>query len=518
MIVERLTGALLRWRIILRVVAVGLPFLAGFLLGLLWLRENGLFLEFALASAALGLVAYIGLKVPLWLQARESAADKDPPAEHHVAENPDWSASERAAFDAGRSLIDKALVKPIPVEEIQPFALEVIRAVARASGQAGKSELDFTIPEALLLVERVASRLRGDLKSHVSISDRISVGTLLWLWRNQEHVRKLYGFGHFAYRLFRAIPNLPAAVIREMGDAVTSGNNAMLTGELQVVGQRILFEEIAKTATELYSGRLRMSDAELLDSILQDANIDRARLAVPDAPLRIAIAGQVSAGKSSLANALLGHDAAETDMPPTTDRQTAYAGEILGMPCHILDLPGLDGSGVATQATLEEALRCDILLWALPVNRPGREIDRTAIAAIRTQFAERPNRRIPPLIGVVTFCDRLGGDGWPYPEHNIPRDVQTRIGEAVCSIAQELRIDTPVPAALGDNEWNVPAILQTLEAHFFEAVNVQRNRVRLARGNKTIGREAVDTVQGLGRGVWKIGRRAAERYRPYGRK
>lgn len=513
MIVERLTGALLRWRIILRVVAVGLPFLAGFVLGLLWLRENGLFLEFVVASAALGLVAYIGLKMPIWLQPQETAEDHYPSAEHHVPENPDWSASERAAFAAGLSLIDKALVKPIPVEEMQAFALEIIRAVARASGQSAKSELDFTIPEALLLVERVASRLRGDLKSHISISDRISVGSLLWLWRNQERARKLYGFGHFAYRLFRAGANLPAAVIREMGDAVTSGNKAMLTGELHVVGQRILYEEIAKAATELYSGRLRMSDAELLDSILQDVNIDRARLAAPDAPLRIAIAGQVSAGKSSLVNALLGHDAAETDMPPTTDRQTAYEGEILGMPCHILDLTGLDGSGDAMQATLEEAPRCDIMLWTLSVNRPGREIDRTAIAAIRAHFAELPDRRIPPLIGVATFCDQLAGDGWPYPEHDIPRDIQTRIGDALHSISQELEIDTLVPAALGESEWNVPTIRQTLETHFFEAVNVQRNRVRLARGNKTIGREAVDTMQGLGRGVWNIGKRASERYR-----
>jgi len=353
---------------------------------------------------------------------------------------------------------------------------------------------------------------------HISVSDRISVETLLWLWRNQERARKLYGVGHIAYRLFRASTNLPAAVIREMGDAVTSGSTNILTGELQVVGQQILFEEIAKAATELYSGRLRMSDAELLDSILQDADIDRARLAMPDAPLRIAIAGQVSAGKSSLANALVGHNAAETDVPPTTDRQNAYTGEILGMPCLILDLPGLDGSELATQSTIKEALRCDILLWTLSANRPGREIDRATIASIRTQFAETPDRRIPPMIGVANFCDQLAGEGWPYPEHNLPREVQIMIGDAVRSIAQELGIDTPIPAALGDNAWNVSAILQALEVNFFEAVNVQRNRVRLAHGNKTIGREAVDTLQGFSQGVWKIGMRAAARYRPFGRK
>ncbi|WP_372921324.1 GTPase family protein [Roseovarius sp.] len=518
MIVDQIKRALLRRRFILRVVPFALPVLAGFLLGLLWLKENGLLLQFFLTWGALGLAVYLGLNLPLWLQRREDAAEHDQPAEHHVAENPDWSASEKAAFDAGRSLIDKTLVKPLPVDEMQPFALRVIQDVARASGQVEKSELDFTIPEALLLVERVASRLRSDFKSHIPVSDRISVRTLFWLWQNQGRARKLYDFGNLSYRMLRVATNLPAAVIRELSDAVISGNKSMLTGELHVLGQRILFEEIAKAATELYSGRLRMSDAELLESILQDANIDRARLAAPDAPLRIAIAGQVSAGKSSLANALLGHDAAETDMPSTTDQQTAYESEILGMPCHILDLPGLDGSEVAAQATLEEALRCDILLWTLPANRAAREIDRAAIAAIRAQFAKAPDRRIPPLIGIATFCDRLTGDAWPYPEHDIPNEVQSLIGDAVRSIAQELTIDTPIPVALGENDWNVPVVLQTLEAHFFEAVNVQRNRVRLTQANKTIGREAFDTVHGVGRGVLKIGRRAAERYRPNRRK
>ncbi|SFE03955.1 GTPase family protein [Roseivivax sediminis] len=514
MIVDRLRGALLRWRIVLRAAAIGLPFLAGFLLGLVWLREHGALLQFSIGCALFALAIYVALNSPAWFAKRDEAPDPEDIEGGHVEANPDWSAPERAAFAAGRALIDARLSsRPMPAEEMQAFALEVIRTVARASGDRGKGEFDFTIPEALLLVERVSSRLRANLKSHISISDRISVGTLLWLWRNQDRARRIYGLGYGAYRVFRATAGLPLAIIRELNDVVTSGNSEMLTGELHVIGQRILYEEIAKAATELYSGRLRMSDAELLDSILADANLDRARLAEPDAPLRIAIAGQISAGKSSLANALLGREAAETDMPPTTDRETAHDGEILGMPCHVVDLPGLDGSTGVKEVTLREAERCDILLWALPVNRPGREVDRAAIDAIFARFSERPDRRVPPVLGVATFCDRLAGPDWPYPEHAIPQEVQTRIGEAVRAIAQEVGIEAPVPVSVGADDWNVPAVRQQLEARFFEAVSVQRNRARLARGEKSFGREAVDTVHGVTRSLRAVGKQAAARYR-----
>jgi predicted GTPase len=513
MIVDRFRIVLLRWRIILRLGAIGLPFLTGFALGTLWLYERDLLIAFMMGCAAIGLVTYIALRLPVWLH-RNSAESQDAVlSDRHVDANPDWSASEHAAFAAARELIDRRLDTPLPGSAIQGFALEVVRTVARASGVAGRREYDFTVPEALLLVERVASRLRGDLRSYLSISDRVSVGTLVWLWRNQGRARMLYGLGRGAYRVFRIVSNPPRGIAQELNDLVTSGNSNLLTEELQITGQRILFEEVASAATELYSGRLRMSDAELLDSILQDADLDRARLAAPDAPLRIVVAGQVSAGKSSVVNALLGREAAETDLPPTTDRETAHEGEIQGMPCCVIDLPGLDGSSKAKGATLAEANRCDVLIWVIPANRPGREIDRATLAEFRARFTARPDRRSPPVIAVASFCDILAGPNWPFPEHELPEEVQVRIGDAVRVIARDLDIAAPVPVAMGPTEWNVAAVLQQLEASFFEGVSVQRNRARLAKGEKSAGRETLDTVHGASKGLLAVGRHAAARYR-----
>jgi len=511
--VDRFRSALLRWRIVLRLAAIGLPFLAGFALGMLWLHERDLLLVFLLGCAAIGLITYIALNMPVWLH-RTSAASRDTSmSDRHIDANPDWDASERAAFAAAQALIDSRLEAPLPNSALKGFAFDVVRTVARESGNAGRSEYDFTVPEALLLVERVASRLRGDLRSYVSISDRISVGTLLWLWKNQGRARAIYGVGRNAYRVLRMVTNPPRSIAQELNDLVTSGNSNLLTAELQITCQRILFEEIASAATELYSGRLRMSDAELLDSILQDAELDRERLANPDAPLRIAVAGQVSAGKSTLVNALLGREVAETDLPPTTDRVTAYDGEIEGTPCRLVDLPGLDGSRTARDATLAEAERCDILIWVLASNRPGREIDRAALADVRTHFAALPDRRPPPVIGVASFCDVLAGSDWPYPENHLPEDVQVRIGDAVRAISRDLDLDAPVPVAMGMSEWNVGAVHRQLDASFFEGVGVQRNRARLARGEKSAGRETLDTVHGVSKGLLAVGRHAAARYR-----
>jgi hypothetical protein len=282
---------------------------------------------------------------------------------------------------------------------------------------------------------------------------------------------------------------------------------------MQAIGQRILFEEIAKAATELYSGRLRMSDAEILDSILEDTDLDRKRLAEPDAPIRIAVVGQVSAGKSTIVNALLHREAAETDMPPTTDRATAHDGEIAGMPCTLVDLPGLDGSKSAINATIEEALNCDILVWALPVNRPGREADRAMIDAIRKAFRSTPDRRMPPIIGAATFCDKLAGDDWPYKEHNLPGDVRKRIGDAMIIISKEVAIDSPTPIALGADEWNVASLRKQIANRLIDGMSVQRNRIRLVRRDKPLGREAIDNFQGLRRSLKNISRHATARYR-----
>nr|WP_306467308.1 GTPase [Limimaricola sp. G21655-S1] len=264
--------------------------------------------------------------------------------------------------------------------------------------------------------------------------------------------------------------------------------------------QAVLLEEVAHAAVELYSGRLRFSDAELLQFQLDETRADRARLAQPDAPLRVLVLGQVSAGKSTLINALLGEDRTETDMAATTDGVVAYEAAIDGTDCLLLDTQGIDGGAARQRRLLDEMTQSDIVLWVLRANRPGRAADKALLEAFENWFEEHPDRRRPPLLPVATAVDRLAS-GWPYPEHQMPGEVRERIGAAMDAIAEDLGGLRPRAVSAVEPDWNLDAVRSALSGAVSEGLLVQRNRLRLAAARHA---RAGDTqIARSGRGLWQ---------------
>src|SRR5690606_2711961 len=143
--------------------------------------------------------------------------------------------------------------------------------------------------------------------------------------------------------------NPAVGLLREVERAITSGMQDKLTDQFMRDAQAILLEEVAQAAVDLYSGRLRFSEAELMQIELASEMRDRAQLAQEDDPVRSLVVGEVRAGKSSLISALLGDAGAETDMAPTTDRLTAHEMVIDDIPARLVDTMGLDGSGKALE-------------------------------------------------------------------------------------------------------------------------------------------------------------------------
>lgn len=506
---NKLRRALLRWDRLLSAVVVGLPFTLMSVLGFLWLLEHGWLIWFV--SFSLGLAVL--LTVARWLARRKvtRSSASSPQGEHlAVAADPDWLPHEREAFVEVCLHIEKITEEGVAWESLREHALDVVNRIARSMGEE-RTALDFTLPEALLLVERTTVRYRRLLRDKVPFSDQVSISTLYWLWSRRERLSRIWTVADWGRRVARMALNPTRSLLLEIEQVVAGGNSSFLTVEMMGTMQAVLLEEVAFSAVELYSGRLRFSDAELLDIQLAASDADRTRLAKPDEPLRILLVGQISAGKSTLLNALLEGEQAEIDAAPTTPGLVTWQADVNGVPCHFLDSQGLDGSRRNREQLCEEMVDSDLIIWLIRADRPAREPDLQLKKVFDAWFIANPSRRKPVIIALATCMDRLA-EGWPYPEHNLPQHVREKFAQVVDVIGQDLDGLKPRPVSSVAPPWNIESVTSAIVSHLSEALMVQRNRRRTeaagARGSvlqqaRRRGRQVVSMAKLYGRRVNK---------------
>jgi predicted GTPase len=536
---ERLRRAYLRWS---RLGAAGLlvlPFAVTSLLGFLWLHDRGMLLYFVLGCVGLAGGIWSGRLGLAWQQRRKARVEalargetippdddaEDPAGLRERLANPpidpEWSERETAIYEAARAAIAERLPAPVDWESLPEHAVAVVEDVAGRMSDGKRGALDFTLPEALLLIDRVALRYREFLRSHVPFSDQFSMRSVHWLWSRQDQARAAWKYGYLAYRGLRLAFNPPVGVLRELERAATAGLQDRLSDQVVRDAQAILLEEVAQAAVDLYSGRLKFSDAELIEIQLGSELRDRLSLARPDDPVRIIVVGQISAGKSTLINALAGDGVAETDLAPTTDRLTAHELVIDEIPCRLVDTMGLDGSAKVQELLAQEISQADMVLWALRANRPGRAVDIGLRDAVMAWYAQDAARRIPPIIPVATAADALLPD-WPYTENRLPEAAQAVIGKAVAALRKDfagpLGDRPPIPVCARPPSWNLDTLHNAIAAQLGEALMAQRNRRRLEspqglRFGENLGRAG----RGVAKGVKVFGGRlwqAARKYDP----
>ncbi|WP_136684543.1 GTPase [Falsirhodobacter xinxiangensis] len=496
--IRLLRARMLRWQGVLAFIVLAAPWVVCIGLGILWLRDNGLMLHFVMGSAALSLMV-AGIR---WLprrKGREAIAAQA--RQNAVAPDADWLPREVEIFEAARARIANRVTRPLPWPMMAAESLDTVRDVARRFGHSG--ELDFTLPEALLLVERATSRYRSHVKQMVPFADTVRISTLFWIWQRREAL----GWAGKGYRVFRMLTNAPAAIAAEIQGIASGGSTSWLTAQMEAVAQIVLLEEIAFAATELYSGRLKFSDTELLEIGLASTDADRSRLATPDAPLRIVVVGQTSAGKSSVINALLGRSWAGTDLAPTTAALTTYEAVLAGMPCHLVDTPGIDGEA-SRAAALAEMVDADMIIWPVRSNRAGRAEDVRLMAAFEAHFAALSDRRRPEVVLVATCVDLLV----PCPPKG--RGATRTIADAVATIGADLS-GHPIPVSLSGEGWNLTTLRPTVESGLAGALMVQRNRQRLAAPKGVLGRIA-DEGRNASAGSAKLATVLWKRLSPFG--
>lgn len=447
------------------------------LTGWVWLLRSGgtwLFLGIGLACAMLA-----GLLM-LWRSAGAPAPPGIPPA--------DWPRREREAF----ALIE-AFARDAPALSLtdQDEALDLVRRTAEKVARFYRPDATdpltaFTLPEALLALQTVAARVRRGLLDAVPLSDRMTVGQIVWASAAAARAGEVAGQARRLwnrYRAVRPILNPPGALLAEVSavfqnevyGAAKSGVKARIT--------RLIVMETGRTAIELYAGRMRLHPDEAA------AQADLPPEPAP-MPVRLLLAGQTNAGKSSLVNALAQDVVATvTPLPGVAGFACFRASDPAGRDCVLVDAPGLAADPASVEALAAEARQSDVMLWTVSAVQPARQADALGLQAIRAIFARRPDLNPPPLLCVLTHIDQLR----PFAEWAPPYDVAAPDGAkahairaAMDAVAEELSIPlgdlVPVCLLPGRAAYNIDALRERIAAALPQARLAQ-----LARAHATAG-------------------------------
>jgi predicted GTPase len=403
-------------RMALLVVALLLPTLSLVPLGSLWLWERGYIIHWAIGTCIVVVAAYVLqrlLLVPL-------PAAAIPASEQEQPGDGAWTPLQAQAWEDVM-----ALAADVPAERMTSrdavlnLGLETVELVAkRLHPERGDPLLQFTVPEALAVLERASSGMRRFILESFPLGDRVTVAQVMWLyrWRNAINLAEK---GYALWRVVRLL-NPVAAATTELRERFTRQIYEMGREHLGRRLARAFVREVGRAAIDLYGGNLRVSSERLAGHISAASRSDlEAAEARAAEPVRILVAGQTGAGKSSLVNALAGVVEAAVDVLPSTRSFTAYRLTHEGLPAAlVIDSPGLAGpKDIAL--LVEEAGDCDMVLWVSAATRAAREIDRAALAALRDHFAAQPGRRRPPMLLVVAHIDTLR----PFSEWDPPYDL-----------------------------------------------------------------------------------------------
>ena len=245
----------MRLRALLLASALFVPMLTLVPLGSIWLWQNGYMLYWVLGAFAFTSVIYA---IEAWaLPARFFQSSDTTPA--GFAPTPGLSAREIAARNAVEELANS--IDPTTVQsrnDLGELAITTIEAVAREMHPDDQTPVwNFTIPEVLLLTERVSARLRPMFIDGVPLGDKLTVGQVIRLyeWRSVVDVaEKAYD----VWRLLRIL-NPVAAVTQEARERVTKQIVSSVRDDFTKRLLRIYIMEVGLGAIDLYSGRLRDS-------------------------------------------------------------------------------------------------------------------------------------------------------------------------------------------------------------------------------------------------------------------
>jgi len=492
------------------VVVVVLPVIVLLIAGLVFLWQQGYLLNTLLFWLAVTLIGY-GL-FEFWPKSQSKAVHDNSPTNqlgenHSLDDNripdqldtpADWTDRDREAWQLSCTAIEDALAQTTSWDELPDIGLQQLSLIAEQYHRAEPdAQWRFTLPEALLIVSVASERYRRVIMETVPFAESIQLGSVLSLYRRKQQLKGGYIWFNRARRVARLI-NPVSAVVGEVREYVTGRVLGQVSDTLQRSLQRLLLQEIAQASINLYSGRLKVSDAELHDYVSRESLADKHRHATPSEPLRVLILGQISAGKSSLINALVDELQAETDSLPSTDQLTVHVLNTANHDIiHLVDTPGIERNEATLDTLAEAAQHADLTVWVARATQPGRAADHALLQRIQHHFDAHPERRAPPTVLVMTYADALS----PKNQWDPPYDLSSNQGKALTirtaldSVREQigfLKDTTAIPVCVADDRqhYNVDAVSSQILALAEDAVNTQLNRRRVERASQGPGWQA----------------------------
>ena len=441
------------WYLLLVVV---LPLLSLSTLGLIYLWDHKGLLAVTVVWLAITMIGY-GLIVWKAKKDRRSnvavvaTSDSDNPTKllpdpwlpEQLATPAHWTPEDINTWQHYCEVVEELVADDPPWDELPTVSMQLLSRLAnsyKTPQGTPLSERDiyrFTLPEALQVLSIACARYRQLILAHIPFVDKANVSSLLGWYERKATLQTGLGWLNNARRLLR-LTNPIAAAVGELREQFTHRLFAKFSVNLQTELKRLLLQEVVQTGMDLYSGRLKHTNEEMLAYQSQPQRQDLSQKADAQEPMRVMLLGQTNSGKSSLINALIQGIEADVDQLPSTDSMRTHVLTLTvsgdrserltgsGQCIHLIDTPGVDGTEEQLESLAHSAIDADLIVCVARANQPARSPDQKLMSLIQEQFIQQPRRRQPPIVLALTHIDQLS----PRSEWAPPYDLNNDIGKA----------------------------------------------------------------------------------------
>lgn len=371
-----LTSAQRKTRIILVTAALLLPTLSLVPLGGLYLYQQGWLLYWALAALAIAGTGF--LLERNWMTSGERRLTRLKADDECRRRDGHLTLSDRAWSDV-RGIASKVDPETLTsTDAILELGQRTIEIVARRMHPESQDAMwQFTLPEALIISERVSSRLGTFVETQIPLGDRLTVAQLLAVYR----WRGMVGLAERAYDVWRVLrlANPATAMTHEAREQLS---RAVLNWSKERVGRRIAeayVEEVGRAAIDLYGGRLRPhAETKAAQERAKPEDVRSVRA------LRAVVTGSSPSRVDTL-----------SALTEVADRETEREGK----PRVVFTLDDAIGKDdLGRRQFLRAAGKCDVILWCVDREHGVTTGDFAAVDALKRAVVAEKIEQPPGII------------------------------------------------------------------------------------------------------------------------